>query len=138
MTHGKRQITSKVLARVGALALILGAAPAFAQLQPSPQSAPTEGPVAPSVSSLEGTVKKVDPATGKVEIAAGLFGFFGRTLEVTPDTVIVVAGRDSNLSDVREGNKVKASFEVREGQSVAKSIEVRPEHRRRTAPSSAQ
>ena len=141
MIQSKKQMASRVLALACTLALMLGAGPVLAQFPPAPQSASSERPSAPaaSVSSLEGTVKTVDPAGGKVEIASGLFvGSFGRTLDVTSDTVIQVAGRQSSLSDIREGDKVRASYEVREGQSIAKSIDVRPEPRKKTAPSTAQ
>lgn len=112
------------------LALTLGAGPVLAQMSP-PQSAPSEStPQRPSVSSVEGTVKKVDPTSGRVQISSGLFGMFGRTLEVRPDTQIQVEGRQSSLADIREGDRVKAAYEVREGQSIAKSIDVLPEARK--------
>jgi len=138
MTHSKRNITPRAFALVCALTVIVGAGPVMAQFPSSSPPAPAERPSAPSVSSVEGTVKKVDPAGGKVEITSGLFGFFGRTLEVTPDTHILVEGRQRSLSDIREGDKVRAAYEVREGQSIAKAINVTPESRKGTAPSKAQ
>lgn len=138
MTHIKRKITPRAFALICTLALMVGAGPVMAQFPSASPPATAERPSAPSVSSVEGTVKKVDPAGGKVEITSGLFGFLGRTLEVTPDTHIRVEGRQSTLSDIREGDKVRAAYEVREGQSIAKSINVTPESRKGTAPSKAQ
>lgn len=138
MTHSKRKVTPGALALMCALTLLLGAGAVIAQSPPAPQPPTAERPSVPSVSSVEGTVKKVDPTNGKVEVSSGLFGFFGRTLEVTPNTVIQVEGRQSTLSDIREGDKVRAAYEVREGQSIAKSINVMPEARKGAAPSKAQ
>ena len=111
------------------VALMLGAGPAMGQF-PAPQAGSPETPraPAPSVSSLEGTVKKVDHEAGKVEVAAGWFGFFGRTLDVTPGTQIRVEGRPGALTEIREGDKVRAAYEVREGLSIARSINVVQEH----------
>ncbi len=139
MTPIKRKNAPRTFALIcTTLALMVGAGPVMAQSPSAPPPATAERPSAPSVSSVEGTVKKVDPAGGKVEITSGLFGFLGRTLEVTPDTLIRVEGRQSTLSDIREGDKVRAAYEVREGQSIAKSISVTPESRKGTAPSKAQ
>jgi hypothetical protein len=73
---------------------------------------------------FEGSVQKIDPATGTVQVSWGPSGVLGRTLEVTGDTKIQVEGRQGTLADVREGAKVKASYESFEGKSVAKEIEV--------------
>jgi hypothetical protein len=124
MSHRKGNWLSVGAALACALAAIVGVGPVLAQTSP-PQSAPSpDVPARPIVSSVEGTVKKIDPSGGKVEISSGLFGMFGRTLEVRPDTQIQVEGRQSTLADVREGDRVKASYEVRGGMSVAKSIDV--------------
>jgi Cu/Ag efflux protein CusF len=73
---------------------------------------------------VEGTVKKVDPAARSVQVSSGLLGIFGATLEVTDQTKINVQGKDGSLADIREGAKVKASYESRDGKNVAKSIDV--------------
>jgi Cu/Ag efflux protein CusF len=129
MSH-QRRIVSMGVVLACVLALTLGAGPVLAQTS-APQSAPSQSiPDRPSVSSVEGTVKKVDAPGGKVQISSGLFGMFGRTLEVRPITQIQVEGRQSSLADIREGDRVKAAYEVREGQSIAKSIDVLPELRK--------
>jgi len=118
MTHhaadGTRTIVAPLLA-----ALILTAAQASAQSQ---QAAPSPSPRASTspttLGTVEGTVRKVDPMRGKVEVSSGLFGLFGTTLQVEPDTQIQAEGRQTSLTDIREGDKVKASYEIREGQSI--------------------
>jgi hypothetical protein len=75
---------------------------------------------------LEGSVKKVDPAAGTLQVAAGPLGILGRTLEVDSNTQIQVEGREGTLADLQEGTKVKAAYETREGKSVATRIEVVP------------
>ncbi|HET7876461.1 MAG TPA: hypothetical protein VFN71_13155 [Methylomirabilota bacterium] len=103
--------------------LAVASVPVYAQLQPPPR--PQQAPAAqPTTGELEGTVKKVDSASRTVQVSTALMGILGRTLEVTDETQIQVEGRQASLADIREGAKVKASFEVREGKSVAKRIEV--------------
>ncbi len=75
---------------------------------------------------MEGSVKRVDPAAGMLEVSLGPFSIFGRTLKVTSDTQIQVEGRHGTLADIREGTRVKASYETHEGKSVATRIEVMP------------
>jgi Cu/Ag efflux protein CusF len=88
------------------------------------QEAPAQE--APKDKQVEGTIKKVDPMTKTVEVSSGIFNLFGATLQVGDETQIRVDGRQESLVGVREGAKVKASYEVRDGKNVAKSIEVTP------------
>jgi hypothetical protein len=110
----------------------LAAGAALAQVPPptpAPVPAPnrpTTGTSRPVMGMVEGTVKKVDPAAGTLQISSGLFGLFGKTLQVGPDTQISVDGRDSNLAEVRQGTKVKVSYETRNGLTVATRIEAMP------------
>src|SRR5436309_5193206 len=123
------------LAVVIALSLAIAAGPVMAQTQqspplpggstPSPSERPTEK--VPTMGMLEGAVKKVDPAAGTLQVSSGPFGILGRTLEVTTDTQIQVEGRQGTLADLREGTKVKASYESRDGKNVAKQIDVMTE-----------
>lgn len=118
-----------VLASITAL-LALVVAPAIAQTQ-APTPVPRPAPSAPSVEKstpkeVEGTVKKVDSAARSVQVSSGILGLFGATLEVTDQTKIQVEGKDGVLSDIREGTKVKASYESRDGKNVATAIDVMP------------
>ena len=105
-------------------------APAWAQIPPP---APTPGvqtppPAAPPAAHVvEGKVRHVDPITRTVSVGSGWLGFlFSRTLEVGPDTQIMVAGKDASLAAIQEGAKVRAAYESRAGRMVATRIEVLP------------
>lgn len=109
---------------------------ASAQVPPSTTPTPTPAPrigngtdvSRPStIGMVEGTVKKVDPATGMLRVSSGPFGLFAKSLQVGPDTRVTVDGRESNLSAIREGTRVKASYEQRNGQTVATRIEALPQ-----------
>lgn len=109
---------------------------AWAQVPPSTTPTPTPAPrigngtdvSRPStIGMVEGTVKKVDPATGMLRVSSGPFGLFAKSLQVGPDTRVTVDGRESNLSAIREGTRVKTSYEQRNGQTVATRIEALPQ-----------
>ncbi len=93
--------------------------------RPSPGvERPAAGELAPTTTGMvEGTVSKVDSATSKMRVSSGLFGWFGKTLEVSPDTRISVDGRDSTLAGIREGTKVKASYVTQNGRLIATEIQ---------------
>ena len=124
-----RHIRTTMVA-VALTSMAVGAA--WAQV-PSPAPTPAPAPdrpmsetTRPVVGMVEGTVKKVDPTAGTLQISSGLFGLFGKTLQIGPDTQISIDGRDSNLAEVRQGTKVKASYETRNGRTVATRIEAMP------------
>jgi Cu/Ag efflux protein CusF len=113
-----------LVALLVALASAVAGAPARAQQTvPAPAARPAE---AQTQGIFEGSVKKVDPGAGTVQVSSGLFGLLGRTLQVTGDTQIQVEGRQATLADIQEGANVKASYEVRDGKSVATRLEVMP------------
>jgi hypothetical protein len=92
--------------------------------RPSPGVERPTGELAPTTTGVvEGTVSKIDPTTGKMRVSSGLFGWFGKTLEVSPDTRISVDGRDSTLAGIREGAKVKASYVTQAGRLIATEIQ---------------
>ncbi len=101
------------------LAPAVPGAPGAADL-PAPRT-----PSLPQEKLIDGPVKMVDPMANIVQVGWFL-GFFRTTLEVTDDTQIAVEGTKASLQDIREGARVKASYEVRDGKNVAKSIEVMP------------
>ena len=118
---------------VMALSFAVSAGSPMAQMQqPSPPTSGVAPPVekAPAEQStmgiVEGSVTKVDPATRSVQVSTGLFGLLGRTLQVNDQTQIQVEGRQGTLADVREGAKVKASYEARDGKKIANRIEIMP------------
>jgi Cu/Ag efflux protein CusF len=74
--------------------------------------------------SVEGTVKKVNPAARTLDVSAGALGLWVRTLEITNGTQIESEGRQATLEDIHEGAKVKASYENRAGKSFAIHIDL--------------
>lgn len=124
---GLEMLRNCTVATVATLLVILAAGPALAQT-PLQGLTPTPGAVekAPVARAVEGTVTKVDPAARTVQVSTGFWGLFGRKLEVTGDTQIQSDGRQATLTELREGARVKASYENREGKNVATRIEVMP------------
>jgi|SRR5882672_10628644 len=107
--------------------LAFGVAPTSAQSQ---QVAPAPGASSNASTTglglLEGTVKSVDPTTGTVQVSTGLFGLFGKTLQLSGDTEVQIEGRLGSLTEIREGAKVKVVYAVRDGKNVATHIELTP------------
>ena len=94
---------------------------------PTPTPRGTEMSRPATVGVVEGTVKKVDPAIGTVRVSSGPFGLFAKSIQVGPETQVTVDGRESSLAAIREGVKVKASYEHRNGQTIATRIETLPQ-----------
>ncbi len=111
--------------------------PVMAQVAPPGAAAPgSSGPANPpalKMSSplqeqekvIDGPVKKVDPMAKTVQVGWFL-GLMSTTLEVTETTRIRVAGTKASLTDIREGDRVKAAYEARDGKNIAKAITVTP------------
>jgi hypothetical protein len=122
---------------------LLGGAVAQAQTQSSPQrpmpppAAATPAPETAKEKQIEGKVSKVDPLAKTVGVSTGLFGLLGATVRVADDTQIRIEGQPATLADIKEGARVKASYEVRDGKNLAKSIEVMPEAEKQPATSPA-
>ena len=124
-----------------ALGLTLGALPAAAQTPKTPMESPSSQPApgypkgateptdrSGKVDVVEGSVKKVDPGAGTLQLKSGPLGIISRTIEVGAGTQISVDGHQGTLADLQEGTKVKAAYESRDGRNVAMRIEVLPAH----------
>lgn len=107
------------MAMVVLLAVAVAPGPARAQQ-------PTTKAQGSGDASLEGTVKKIDPAARTVEVSVGQLGLWDKTLELTNRTQIETEGQRATLADIAEGVKVKASYETRVGKSFATHIELVP------------
>jgi len=77
----------------------------------------------PIEKSIDGPVKGVDPLAKTVRVGWFL-GLLSTTLDVTDDTHIAIAGAKGSLDMIREGDRVKASYEAINGKNVAKAIDV--------------
>ncbi len=120
---------------VAAAILALAVPPVMAQVAPPGPAAPggsgaadlppPRNPIPPPEKVIDGPVKKVDPAAKTVQVGWFL-GLMSLTLEVTEATQIAVGGSKASLSDIREGDRVKAAYEARDGKNFAKAIEVTP------------
>lgn len=97
----------------------------FAQGQPHPlqPSSPRLDRLVRAPGMIEGTLTRVDGRTESVDVSIFL-GLLGKTLEVVPDTLIQVNGREARFADLQEGAKVKAFYEERGAKLVATRLEV--------------
>lgn len=112
---------------VAAAALVMMiAGPWKAQAQP-PRSRMQIAPPPDVTTSIEGTVKKVNPAKRTIEVSTGSSGHWEKTLELTNGTQIRDEGRAATLDDIQEGVRVKASYETLLGKSFATRIDLIPE-----------
>ncbi len=111
-----------------ALGVALVASTASAQAPPPPAAdspAVVPAPGKPT-GMLEGSVKKLDPGRGALQVSSGPLGILARTLEVNSNTQIQVEGRQGSIRDLQEGARIKASYEERDGKNIATRIEVMP------------
>ena len=67
---------------------------------------------------MEGTIQSVD-ASGKQIMLSD-----GTTLVCDDGTSIMVEGKEGKLEDLKEGAKVKASYDEKDGKNVAATVEV--------------
>ena len=105
--------------------LMMIAGPWKAQAQP-PRSRMQISPPSDVHTSIEGTVKKVNPTKRTIEVSTGSSGHWEKTLELTSGTQIRDEGRAATLDDIQEGVRVKASYETLLGKSFATRIDLIP------------
>src|SRR5262249_12598116 len=83
-----------------------------------------------SAHTLSSTMSKT------VGVSTGLFGLLGTTVQVDDGTKIRVQSQPASVTEIREGDSVKASYEVRDGKNIAKMIDVTAEKLEPATPSS--
>ena len=70
----------------------------------------------------DATLRRVDVADSKVELASDLLGMFGATLVVTPTTEIRMDDKPAQLRDLPQGARVRAAYEWKDGFKIASLI----------------
>jgi Cu/Ag efflux protein CusF len=95
----KKERRMKTIAALGLVAVLLMAGVAMA-------------------AETEGMIKSVDPAAKEVALDNGMVITFDDT------TTVTIQGAMGKLEDLKEGAKVKASYDEKDGKNVATSLEV--------------
>jgi Cu/Ag efflux protein CusF len=113
--------TSGLLA--GMAALLLGAARASAEAaeeKPQGEGGPEAAPAESAPGEISGAVKKASPEGVRVSVR----GAPDVQLNMKPRTIVVVNGQMANVSDIQEGDKVRALYRDVQGQPMAIMLEV--------------
>ena len=71
-----------------------------------------------SAADMEGKIQSIDTASKEIVLDDGT------KLVLDDSTNIMVEGKAGKLEDLKEGAKVKASFDEKDGKNVAASLEV--------------
>lgn len=66
----------------------------------------------------EGMIKSVDTATKEVALDNGM------VIVLDDSTSVMIQGATAKLEDLKEGTKIKASYDEKDGKNVANSLEV--------------
>lgn len=74
------------------------------------------------VGEASGRVRRIDPDSRSVSVAAGLLRLRRTVFEITADTVIVVRGKRGGIGDLADAS-VRVTYELRGTNRVATSIE---------------
>ena len=104
----------------------LGVMTALLAVIAGPGKAPAQPSEPSGEASIEGTVKKINPAARTIEVSTGASGHWEKTLELTSGTRILDEGRAATLDDIQEGVRVKASYDTLLGKSFATRIDLIP------------
>ena len=78
------------------------------------------------LAEAQGRVEIVERAAGTIRVSSGFLGLMSVELVVTPETLIVVGDKEGGFGDLREGDRVIATYEVRPDALWAKRVEVSP------------
>jgi len=125
MRRNRLERSIGIIGLVAATALIVPDAGLLAgQTRPLTPSGRTLARLEKGAGMIEGKLTRVDGRTETVDVSIGPLSLLGKTLEVRPDTLIQVNGREARFADLQEGAKVKAFYEERGAKLVATRIEV--------------
>jgi hypothetical protein len=76
------------------------------------------------LAEAQGRVEIVEGAAGIIRVSSGFLGLMSVELIVTSDTLIVVGDKEGGFGDLREGERVIATYAVRPDTLWAKRVEV--------------
>jgi len=71
-----------------------------------------------AAAEVEGKIQSVDPTNKQVSLDNGTMLVFEETVMIT------IEGKEGKLEDLKEGSKVKASYEEKDGKNVVNMLEV--------------
>lgn len=71
-----------------------------------------------AAADMEGKIQSIDTASKEIVLEGGT------TLVCDDSTNIMLEGKEAKLDDLKEGAKVKASYEEKDGKNVAATLEV--------------
>ncbi len=94
-----------------------------------PVNADGSMPASGAGGSVEGTVNKVNVATGTIEISTGPLGLLGKARQLSEDTLVKIGDREASLTEISEGSKVTAYYETRDRKHIATYIDLVPKFR---------
>ncbi len=82
--------------------------------------------VGEALGEARGRVEAVEPVAGIIRVSSGFLGLLSVDLVVRPETLIVVGDKEGGFGDLREGQRVVATYEIRPGTLRATRVEVFP------------
>lgn len=89
---------------------------------PRGASSPPAGP--DGLRHLEATVKQVEPGRGSIALAHGLLGLDVTHLRLDRGTAITVGDKEGGIGDLRDGRRVRVTYQVGPQGAIARSIAV--------------
>ncbi len=72
-----------------------------------------------TAAEVEGKIEAVNPMSKEILLDNGL------PLTTNDDTTIMIEGKPTGFQAIKEGGKVKASYEEKDGKNVATTLEVK-------------
>jgi hypothetical protein len=80
--------------------------------------------VGEALGEARGQVEAVEPVAGIVRVSSGFLGLLSVDLVVSPETLIVIGDKEGGFGDLREGQRVVATYEIRPDALRATRVEV--------------
>jgi hypothetical protein len=122
---GHRRRGSRWLVAEGVAVLALGALAWLARGPRDPSAGASPSPAGrDGLRHLEATVKEVEPGRDGIALAHGLLGLDVTRLRLDRQTAITVGDKEGGVGDLRDGRRVRVTYQVGPHGAVARSIAV--------------